>query len=536
MQVTRQQAVDLLALVLILAALAVALTKTAGLTAPYDTWDHFRDIALAQTVRDGAPLSDQYYRDEWLWYNPLLPWTLALGSAMTNTTVEVFHVRAGPWLNLLGPLAFYFLGVRWIGRTAAFMALAVYLFFGIGNGPGWAYATYSPWLYSNDFAEGIFFAAALALQLASDRPTMARAVCAGALIGLTFLAHTAPALILVAMACAAFARRWPMLLTMGAVAFVVASPFLYSIGLQYHFRVINTTPLSWVWGELRTLDALPQFLKNNALLVGLAAFGAVITPSRLLLVWLATTIVLLLYAVSSTTPVVPAFHFWKWTTAAMTLLSGTTLAWLCSATPVHPWAAVRESPFPSLGVNFIAVSLTVAAVVWHWPVYANRDDFSLREERRGRDMVDAVAFFARNHGTHRRSAWGRRRSHGHHRPRRSEDGCSRPVPGQSVCAALSTRTRPEQHAGRDRGRGRTNLQRTRAPVPGDYCGFIGFRSVRRRIPHVASPGALRRCLHLWFRPISKPGSRFQEVVMLAMRPCSGCTLVCAGLEAGAPVR
>ena len=232
---TRSYAVDLLALLLILAALAVALTKTSGLTAPHD-WDHFRDIALAQTVRDGAPLSDQYYRDEWVWYNPLLPWTLALGSAMTGAAVEVFHVRAGPWLNLLGPLAFYLLGIRWIGRSAAFIALAVYLFFSIGDGPGWAYATYSPWLYSNDFAEGIFFTAALALQAASDKPTLTRAGCAGALIGLTFLAHTAPALILVIVACAAFARRWPMLLTTGAAAFVVASPFLYSIGLQYHFR------------------------------------------------------------------------------------------------------------------------------------------------------------------------------------------------------------------------------------------------------------------------------------------------------------
>ena len=388
----RQQAVDVLALILILAALAVALTKTSRLTAPHD-WDHFRDIALAQTVRDGAPLSDQYYRDEWIWYNPLLPWTLALGSAMTNTAVEVFHVRAGPWLNLFGPLAFYLLGVRWIGRTAAFMALAVYLFFGIGNGPGWAYATYSPWLYSNDFAEGIFFAAALALQAASDRPTVARAVCAGALIGLAFLAHTAPALILVVMACAAFARRWPMLLTMGAVAFVVASPFLYSIGLRYHFHVVNTRPLSWVWAEVPTLDALPQFLKDNAILVGLAAVGAVITPSRLLLVWIATAAALLLYAVSSTAPVVPAFHFWKWTTAAMALLAGTTLAWLCaSTTPVRPWVAVRESPRPSPGVSLLAISMTVAAVVWYWPVYVNRGDFSPERTEYSRDQMDAVAF------------------------------------------------------------------------------------------------------------------------------------------------
>ena len=274
---TRSYAVDVLALALILAALAVALTKTSGLTAPPDQWDHFRDIAQAQTVRDGAPLSDQYYRDEWVWYNPLLPWALALGSAITGTSVEVFHVRSGPWLNLLGPLAFYLLGVRWIGRTAAFIALAVYLFFAIGDGPGWAYATYSPWLYSNNFAEGIFFTAALALQAASDRPTLTRAGAAGALVGLTFLAHTAPALILAIMACAAFARRWPMLLTTGAAAFVVASPFLYSIGLQYHFHVVNTAPLSWVWEGVLTSQTLPQFLKDNAVLIALAAFGAVIT-------------------------------------------------------------------------------------------------------------------------------------------------------------------------------------------------------------------------------------------------------------------
>ena len=368
----------------------MALTKTSGLTAPPDQWDHFRDIAQAQTVRDGAPLSDQYYRDEWVWYNPLLPWALALGSAITGTSVEVFHVRSGPWLNLLGPLAFYLLGVRWIGRTAAFIALAVYLFFATGDGPGWAYATYSPWLYSNNFAAGIFFTAALALQAASDRPTLTRAGAAGALVGLTFLAHTAPALILAIMACAAFARRWPILLTTGAAAFVVASPFLYSIGLQYHFRVVHTEPLSWVWNAL-TLDTLPQFLKDNAVLIALAAFGAVITTVPFLLVWVAGATALLLYAISPLTPLIPAFHFWKWATAAMAFLAGTTLAWLCSARPVRPWVAVRESQPPSPRANLIAISLTVAAVVWHWPVYLDRGDLS-GQTQRNRSHVEAAEF------------------------------------------------------------------------------------------------------------------------------------------------
>ena len=49
---------DLVALGLILAALTVALQTTRGLTAPDDP-DEFRDVAQAQTVRDGHPLTDQ---------------------------------------------------------------------------------------------------------------------------------------------------------------------------------------------------------------------------------------------------------------------------------------------------------------------------------------------------------------------------------------------------------------------------------------------------------------------------------------------
>ena len=388
---TRSYAVDVLALALILAALAVALTKTSGLTAPHDQSDHFRDIAQAQTVRDGAPLSDQYYRDEWVWYNPLLPWTLALGSAITGTSVEVFHVRSGPWLNLLGPLAFYLLGVRLIGRTAAFIALAVYLFFAIGDGPGWAYSTYSPWLYSNDFAEGIFFTAVLALQAAADRPTLTRAGAAGALIGLTFLAHTAPALILVILACVAFARRWRMLLTTGAAAFVVASPFLYSIGLQYHFHVVNTTPLSWVWegcAHISNVAAVPERQ------CGPYRFGRLRcghhdrpVPSGVGR-WGDGAAALRYFAADSADPSLPLLEVGD---AAMALLAGTTLAWLCSATPVTPWAAWRQRGSSPHGVNLVAIALTVAAVVWHWPVYLDRGDLSERTPR-NRNHVDAVAF------------------------------------------------------------------------------------------------------------------------------------------------
>ena len=377
--------VDALAALLILAALVHAVGVVGDLTSPQDPWDHFRDIAQAQTVRDGAPLSDQYYQGEWAWYNPLLPWVLALGSAATSTSVEVFHVRAGPWLNLLGPVMLYLLGIQLVGRGAAFVGLAIYLFFGIGDGPGWAYATYSPWLYSNNFAEGLFFAAALALVATADRPALLRAVGCGVLMGLTFLAHTAPALILVILACATFAMRWRMLLAIGAAAFAVASPFLYSIGIQYGFGVVNPTPLGWVWEDLPTIGALPLFLKENALLVGLGALGAALTSSWMLRLWLAAAGALLIVALVVPSPMLPAFHFWKWSTAVLVLLAGAALAWLCTT------VAARVGMRPARAA-FIAAGLMLIAVVGFWPAYVGRADFSPETAARSREEVSAAAF------------------------------------------------------------------------------------------------------------------------------------------------
>src|SRR5262249_29499885 len=158
-------------------------------------------------------------------------------------TVEVFHIHKGPWLNLLGPILFYVLGVRLFGRRAALGALALYLFFMVGNEHSWAMATYSPWLFAGNFSQGLFFASALVEQWAAEDPTLLRAVLAGACIGLTFLAHTAPALILSAIACALLWNHWRALIAVVVSALVVASPFLASILWHYHLRVVNPEPI-----------------------------------------------------------------------------------------------------------------------------------------------------------------------------------------------------------------------------------------------------------------------------------------------------
>ena len=84
---------DAIAAAFIILALLAARHATADLPGAHDP-DHCRDIAQAQTVRDGHFLSDPYYRGEWAWYNPLLAWTLALGSSATRTTSRNFTCTA----------------------------------------------------------------------------------------------------------------------------------------------------------------------------------------------------------------------------------------------------------------------------------------------------------------------------------------------------------------------------------------------------------------------------------------------------------
>lgn len=88
----RQRLVDLAAAALIALALSAALAVVSGLSWPYDG-DHFRDIAQAQTALNGHLLSDPFYAGEWIWYNPLVAWVLALVSLATGAPVALSHVQ-----------------------------------------------------------------------------------------------------------------------------------------------------------------------------------------------------------------------------------------------------------------------------------------------------------------------------------------------------------------------------------------------------------------------------------------------------------
>lgn len=354
---------DLLALAACALALSVALSTVQGLHWPYDG-DHYRDIAQAQVTRDGHPLSDPFYAGEWVWYNPLVPWLVAIVSVVGRMTPSEAHVQGGPWLNLLAPIGFYLLCARVAGRPAALAALVIFLFFNCRTDPALTCPTYSSWLFVATFAQGLFFLTLLAMTRASASPTAGRVALVGTLAGLTFLAHTGPALVLAAIAVFVFPLR--RLLVCGLVAAAVASPFLLSIAGHYHLHIVNDVPMAWQWLPV-TLQRFPGTLSMNALLLAAGVAGAFIVQHRLVRVWLLVSLALTAYGLTrdawpALPAIVPTFHFWRYAMAAFTMLAGASAAWLCAR------LAGRFG-------GVVLATAAVAAVIWYLPQYRSRFDF-----------------------------------------------------------------------------------------------------------------------------------------------------------------
>jgi hypothetical protein len=159
--------------------------------------DLSRDIAAAESIRNGHPLSDPAYEGEWLWYNPLVPAVVAGASSVLKVPIHTVYARLGAYANLIAPLGLFVLLAVLFDAWAALFAVVGLLFLVPGPEPAWLCATYSPWLLPVHFVQGLFYVALLALWSAWRNPTVGVACLAGALAGLVLLGHTAPFLILI---------------------------------------------------------------------------------------------------------------------------------------------------------------------------------------------------------------------------------------------------------------------------------------------------------------------------------------------------
>jgi hypothetical protein len=242
------------ALVLLCAPLAISgIARTRSLSWPEEP-DVLRDAAQAQTCADGHPLSDPFYRGEWAWYPPLVPWTVAGVSRVLHMPVPMTYARLGAYLNALAFLAFGALVARLFGPWVALAAVLDTLYIRDPRLRPWAAPSYSTTLYAGAAVLTLFCLTLLAYRRAVAGTSRWRCVLTGVLLGLTFLGHVAPAIILACVFCCdgivrlrGDVRVYRQLALMAVPALVVASPLLYTIVGHYHLATRNPAPGSWDW-------------------------------------------------------------------------------------------------------------------------------------------------------------------------------------------------------------------------------------------------------------------------------------------------
>lgn len=374
--------------------LVKGIATTSDLTWPYDV-DQVRDIAFAQTIADGHALQDPFYSSEWTWYNPLLPGAVAALARATGSPVATVATRAGAYLNLAGPVCFFILLLTLFDADVALAGLAV-LLFGV-RGDSWQTPAYGPWLFASSFAQPFFYLALAAFVRALRTGRMAWYALAGGLLGLTFLAHAAPAVVagLVFVAGAAWcsltfgeraaATGRGLALALG-VALVVSAPFLAAIGGHYGFHVKHASPLLWNDPAMPRDDWRPfvrmllgRYWLGLAVVLGLAALF--LDPKRRRtwlppIAWLVASVALFVYSQFGVRaaetlglkilPLAPPHHFLIQYQAAEVVLAALGVNF---ASSLAGRAGRRLS-------TVLLTATVLGIAVAGYPAFAARDDFN----------------------------------------------------------------------------------------------------------------------------------------------------------------
>lgn len=316
---------------LVAGLLAFSLVRAIGATIQTQwppEWDVLRDFGTAQVILEGRYPEDPILVGKTLWYNPLTGAILALAHLVSGLPVARLGILLGPYLNLVTPLGFVVLLALLFGRPAALAGMCLVLFGKNPANPFWVQLCYAPWLMAPLYASGLMFLTLAVFYRAFSRGSTTGHVFAGGLLGITFMAHTAPAIVAggtMLLFCivqalfpgctsslpakdaafgdgknrrAAFQLLGRFLLLLLA-AFVISLPYTWSILWKYGFHVRNPYP-SLFAVDYVLLDQLPARLhealnwRNGFAVLGLGVLSyRRDMPSRLVLCWTVTAALLM---------------------------------------------------------------------------------------------------------------------------------------------------------------------------------------------------------------------------------------------------
>jgi hypothetical protein len=367
---------------LLVLCLVRGLWITRGLRSP-GIMDTFRDAGFVQGIVDGNWFGDPTIGGAWRYYPPLTHAFFAAVAAATGIEPLRLLTMSAPLLNLVVPAGFFLMTRHLIGAVAAVIGTALLVFFNDLVLPPWVSAAYHPWSSVPLLALGGFFFSVWLIHARIRSERLRDAMLIGSAIGLTFLAHTVPALILAAMLPVAVLTtreinmrtlRW--IAIVAVTALVWSLPLLLPLVVSYRLHILNPGPGALVdplfahWPPRRgiLLTILPGLLALPAIAMLRVEGSLSRVAGAILTVWVIVPIVFLTrhYACGAasqaavcTVFVLAVHHWFIYLQAALTCLAGLA-AWLCM---IHVGRITpRRERWAGAGL-FVGVACGIAALL-----------------------------------------------------------------------------------------------------------------------------------------------------------------------------
>ncbi|HWZ03005.1 MAG TPA: hypothetical protein VNX40_05290 [Mucilaginibacter sp.] len=396
--------------------------------------DFDRDIAYIRSTLNGHYGQDPNMTGQYMWYNPMLFLLETLVVKFTGLPINIVVARAGAFINILSPVAFFFMVVKLFDYKVALPALLCFFFLVNGNLPCWGGATYSPWLLSDTFSQFTFYITLYFVYKAFTTQKLFWFIIFGASLGITFLGHSAPVFIIILIVISIQGRKvvesfWSKDYSAvgkyflqglyAIVPFIIfAFPFLYYVYGKYHLHFINHEILECapgIFARRYTLDLLKQNVTFSLIIsiVGMIWFYRKFDqPILKKIVWHWFFICLGMYIYESAVPTldhkfhiilpdtIPAFHYFFYLKALQSIFFGFGFIFLLTWFVGRLKGLKEGNPKLNLSGNLVIICVLLYALVYY-PIYAGRYDFTeLRaqaiEKGKQTDKIGVYDFISKN--------------------------------------------------------------------------------------------------------------------------------------------
>jgi hypothetical protein len=400
--------------------------------------DFDRDIGYIRSTLDGHFGADPNYAGEYMWYNPLLYLSETVIVRLTGLPINVVVARAGIFLNIFGPIAFFFMVSKLFDYRVALAALLSFLFLASGNMPGWGGATYSPWQLADSYVQFIFYLNIYFCYKAFSTQKVSWFITLGIFLGIGFLGHSAPTIIIILLLIllqgrkiieAIRAKQFAEIKTyflqgfFTIIPFLIFSfPFLYYILGKYHLHFVNRIILQCAAGIFERKNTL-ELLRVNltfSMIVAIVGFICFLRNYRNVLIrriilnlFYITSIMYIYEAVLpaanrmlhiSLPDTIPAFHYFFYLKALQSVFFAFGFIFLTIRviTPIKEYLNKKyASKFSSaISSNLLLIFILLYALAYY-PVYSRRDDFVVPRQQallkeKETDKIEVYNYISKN--------------------------------------------------------------------------------------------------------------------------------------------